>query len=154
MQKLGFITVRLFCFGGIKMHNKRCFFLVLTALVLLSSTNVYADRYHRGGGGRGGYYGRGYYGYNRGPSFGLYFGSPFYSRPYYAYPYQPYYPYYPPAIVTVPVNPPVYIERSQPQPAQPLSSGFWYYCNDPEGYYPYVQECPNGWRQVDPIPPQ
>lgn len=130
------------------MHNKRVFFLVLTALVLLGATDVYADRYHRGGG----YYGRGHYGYNRGPSFGFYFGSPFYSRPYYPYPYQPYYPYYPPTIVTVPVNPPVYIERSQPQAAQPLSPGFWYYCSDPEGYYPYVQECPNGWRQVDPIP--
>lgn len=131
------------------MHNKRFYFLLLTVFVLFSSAIVYADPYHRGG-----YYGRGYNGYRRGPSVGFYFGSPIYPRPYYANPYQPYYPYYPPAIVTIPVNPPIYIERSPPQPAQPLSPGFWYYCSDPEGYYPYVQECPNGWRQVDPIPPK
>lgn len=130
------------------MHTKRFFLLLLTISVLLCSSVIYADPHHH----RGEHYGSGYRGYHRGPSVGFYFGSPSYSRPYYAYPYQPYYPYYPPTIVTVPVNPPVYIERSPPQPAQPLESGYWYYCNEPEGYYPYVQECPNGWRQVDPIP--
>lgn len=101
------------------------------------------------------YFGR----YHRHPGFSFYFGVPLYPRPYsypyyYPYsPYSPYYPYYPPEIVRVPVSPPVYIERAKPQPAQPLPPGYWYYCSDPEGYYPYVKECPSGWRQVDPVPP-
>ncbi len=31
---------------------------------------------------------------------------------------------------------------------------YWYYCTDPEGYYPYVDECPRGWMQVVPQRPQ
>ena len=101
---------------------------------------------------RGGHYISHYHSH---PSFGFYLGLPFYPRPYYPYYpyYYPYYPYYPPEIVRVPANPPVYIERGTPQSTQPLPSGYWYYCNNPEGYYPYVKECPSGWRQVDPIPP-
>jgi hypothetical protein len=30
---------------------------------------------------------------------------------------------------------------------------YWAYCQDPEGYYPYVQECPGGWVPVVPTPP-
>ena len=38
---------------------------------------------------------------------------------------------------------PVYIEQ------------YWYYCNDPAGYYPAVQNCPQGWQRVIPSsPPQ
>lgn len=39
-------------------------------------------------------------------------------------------------------TPPVY-EQQPPQP-------YWYYCQNPGGYYPYVQQCPNGWLQVVP----
>lgn len=92
-------------------------------------------------------------GHYRGHSnFGFYFGAPLYPYPYYRDPF--YYPYYysPPTIITVPVTPPFYIQ--QPPPAsQPYPSGYWYYCHNPKGYYPYVKECPNGWQQVDPIPP-
>lgn len=28
----------------------------------------------------------------------------------------------------------------------------WYYCQDPPGYYPYVQDCPKGWTTVAPTP--
>jgi hypothetical protein len=54
---------------------------------------------------------------------------------------------YPPVVVALPrvyVEPPpsVYI----PPPPPPV----WYYCDDPPGYYPYVQQCPGGWRQVIP----
>ena len=35
----------------------------------------------------------------------------------------------------------------------PLSPSVWYYCNNPEGYYPDVQQCPGGWRTV-PASPQ
>ncbi|MDD5411928.1 MAG: hypothetical protein PHF31_11040 [Methylobacter sp.] len=114
---------------------------------------------HYGGGWRyGGYYsgiglglglgyGLGYYGW---PYYSPYYGRPYYS-PYYGRPYySPYYAY-PPALVTVPATPPVYIQQSPPT-AQQYPSGYWYYCNNPEGYYPYINECPTGWQQVEPIP--
>ena len=115
---------------------------LLAALLLIGGT-AHADRHFRG-------WHPGFHRPHFHPNFGFYFGFPLYSRPYYSYPY---YPYYPPSIVTVPTEPPVYIERDPPQ-TQQLPSGYWYYCNNPQGYYPYIKECPSGWRQVDPIPPQ
>ena len=29
-------------------------------------------------------------------------------------------------------------------------SNFWYYCTDPAGYFPYVQNCSRAWMQVVP----
>lgn len=85
---------------------------------------------------------------------GFYFGAPIYpyypySSPYY-YPYQSPY-YYPPTIITIPVTPPTYIQRS-PQPSQQYPSGYWYYCNNPKGYYPYVKQCSESWQEVEPVP--
>ena len=69
------------------------------------------------------------------------------------YSYYPPYPYYPP-VVTVPSEPPTYIEQgeedAEPAPAQ--ESSYWYYCEKPQGYYPYVRECPGGWQKVPPRP--
>jgi hypothetical protein len=52
---------------------------------------------------------------------------------------------YPPAVVHSP--PPVVV-----QPSPPPAS--WYHCDNPKGYYPYVQQCPGGWRPVAPRPSQ
>ncbi|MGZ4970674.1 MAG: hypothetical protein ACXV8O_04615 [Methylobacter sp.] len=102
---------------------------------------------HHGGGFHGGW-GHGHGGYYGGIGLGLglgyglgYYGSPYYS-PYYAYP---------PAVVTVPAAPPVYIQQAPPV-VQQNQPGYWYYCDNPEGYYPYIKECLNGWQQVEPIP--
>jgi hypothetical protein len=121
----------------------------LTALIVLfslASSNSWA-RDHGHGGGRSslsfGFYGGYPYGYP-------FYGSPYYTRPYYDYPY-----YNPPAVIAVQPPPPVtYIEQA-PQPAatQENPSGYWYYCTNPEGYYPYVRECLNAWQQVEPTPP-
>ena len=35
------------------------------------------------------------------------------------------------------------------QPAQDQDS-YWYYCENPQGYYPYVKSCPGGWMKVVP----
>jgi hypothetical protein len=40
----------------------------------------------------------------------------------------------------------VYVE---PPPAAPQ---YWYYCESPGGYYPYVPQSPGGWLQVVPRP--
>jgi hypothetical protein len=29
-------------------------------------------------------------------------------------------------------------------------TNYWYYCQNPEGYYPNVNECPDGWRRIGP----
>jgi hypothetical protein len=52
----------------------------------------------------------------------------FYPRPVYPFPD----PYLPPAIAVAPTPGP----------------GTYYYCDNPQGYYPYVQACPTPWRAV------
>jgi hypothetical protein len=29
---------------------------------------------------------------------------------------------------------------------------YWYYCEDPPGYYPYIQYCNRAWEAVPPAP--
>lgn len=88
-------------------------------------------------------------------SVGVYIGGPgpyYYPGPYYAYP-PPYYVYSPPPVV-VQESPPVYVERGEDEGAPPRSKNYWYYCDRPSGYYPYVKECPGGWQRVAPTPPR
>jgi hypothetical protein len=90
-------------------------------------------------------------------SFGFY-ANPFYYAPWYYPGYYPgpyYYPpyYYPPGVVTVPTEPPEYIERDEAYEEAPRASAYWYYCTDPQGYYPYVKQCKVGWQPVAPRPP-
>jgi hypothetical protein len=44
----------------------------------------------------------------------------------------------------------VYIQQPEPH-AQTQQPSYWYYCQNPQGYYPQVQQCPGGWMTV--IPP-
>jgi len=144
--------------------------LVIIMLGPISGGSVWAGGGHHGGGGHhhgghhhgwggfypgygygfGGYglglgmgYGLGYYGgYGYGGYGGYGFGMPYYP-PYYAYP----------PVVAVPSAPPVYIQQQpqgavQPAPQAPVN--YWHYCRNPEGYYPYVKKCPDGWLQVVP----
>jgi hypothetical protein len=97
--------------------------------------------------------------FHHGPRVGVYIGPGwgwYYPYPHYVYP--PAYYTYPPVVVA-PSGPPVYIEQGQAQaptaeatPAQPQAN-YWYYCSKPEGYYPYIKQCPGGWQQVAPRPP-
>jgi hypothetical protein len=64
-------------------------------------------------------------------------------------PYYPYYPYYPEPPVVIQQQPPAYVE---PTP-QPEGQYYWYFCQDPQGYYPYVKKCPSGWLKVIPQTP-
>lgn len=58
----------------------------------------------------------------------------------------PWYPpgYYAPPPVIVQQQPPVYVQPEQQE------DNYWYYCRNPEGYYPYVRNCENGWMKVVP----
>jgi hypothetical protein len=61
-------------------------------------------------------------------------------------------PYGSPPVVTPP--PQVYVQPAPEAPVQPPpAQSSWYYCENPPGYYPYVQQCPGGWRPVAPTPP-
>jgi hypothetical protein len=51
---------------------------------------------------------------------------------------------YPPVVVA---PPPVVVQPSPPPPQ------YWYYCDSAKAYYPYVPECPGGWRPITPTPP-
>ena len=146
---------------------KRTNYLVLFILVLLlastSSDYAYAGGGHYGGGYHGGgYHGAGHY-YGGGHYYGArpYYGGGYWRGgvwigpgwgwagwwgPWWGAPYYPYYPYY--------ASPPVVVEQQSPtyvQPGQPQES-YWYHCDNPEGYYPYVQRCPDGWTKVAPQP--
>src|SRR5512134_465537 len=94
------------------------------------------------------FWGSGWYPYYGYPSYyyGPY-GYPAYGYPAYGYPG---YGYYPPAVVQS--SPPTYIEKGTPEGA-PGGSDYWYYCEQSKAYYPYVKECPGGWRRETPRPP-
>lgn len=99
-------------------------------------------------GGHGGYRGhRGHVGVNLWLGPGLF--APYY--PYYpSYPYYGSYPYYEAPPVIIERQPQEYIVQPDPVPEEPA---YWYYCQDPKGYYPYVKRCPSGWMKVVPSPP-
>jgi hypothetical protein len=108
----------------------------------------HGGKWHGGHGWRGPRVGIGiglgsYWGPYWGPYWGGYWGG--YWRPY-AYPYA-----YPP-VVTAPSTQ-LSVQPSAPAAAQPPPPVYWYYCDHARGYYPYVQQCPGGWRAVAPTPP-
>jgi hypothetical protein len=85
----------------------------------------------------------------------------------YFYP-QPIYPYptyvaEPEAVVNAPpqgaypppqgYGPPPQSGYGPPPPTGAPQAVTWYYCDNPQGYYPYVQNCGSGWRQVPSAPP-
>jgi hypothetical protein len=118
---------------------------ILGLLAVLLFASAVPGHAWRGGHGFGG---RGFHSFHRfhrfgGPHIGIGIGiGPFWG-PYwasYTYPYA--YPY---------VYPPVVVQPAPPV-STPLPPRYWYYCNNPQGYYPYVQHCPGGWRPVAPSP--
>ncbi len=83
-----------------------------------------------------------WHGYYRGWGPGVYWGAPVVvARP--AYPYG----YYPAPRVVV-KQAPVYVQT----PRLETVADYWYFCESPRGYYPYVGNCPIGWMKVVPNP--
>jgi len=146
------------------MKKLLCAIVAVVALLLGNPLSSYAGGggqgghgggWHGGGGhgagwhGGGWHGGGGHWGHGGGVVFvGPGFWGPWWygaGYPYYSYPYYSY-PYYggPPAVVQQ--DPQVYIQQSEPQP----QTNYWYYCQNPQGYYPQVPQCPGGWMTVVP----
>jgi hypothetical protein len=101
-------------------------------------------------GWRGGYWG---------PNVGVYYGgAPGYwgAWPYawnagYAWPYA-----VAPLVVNTAPAPQVFLQQeplvTTPAPA-PAEPSYWYYCTQPAGYFPYVQDCSHAWMKVVPQVP-
>jgi len=116
------------------------------------------ERHVQGSGVRGDFH-QGFHHHDRhdfdrfGFGFGFGFGDPWWGWDpayYWGYPY-PYPYYYPP-------YPAYYAPPAAPPPQAPIQATgappqqFWYYCDNPQGYYPYVTDCSSSWRQVTPTP--
>jgi hypothetical protein len=121
---------------------RKTMFKVFVVLALILSTNLpaSADR-HGGFSGHGGH----------GGGDGLYFLllPAIFAAEILTLPFR--YPYYaePPPIV-VREQPPAYIPPQRP--AVPVQQ-YWYYCQNPQGYYPNVRQCTHQWMRVVPTPP-
>ena len=117
---------------------KKLVFGLLAAVVLLAGSAVpsWAGGWHYGR--HGGWRGPVVF---VGPRFVV--GTPWVVGPYY---YPRPYVYAAPVVVAPPVPvvaaPPVYTQSQQ----------YWYYCQNPAGYYPSVPQCPTQWMQVSPQP--
>ena len=62
-------------------------------------------------------------------------------------------PFWVPYAAPVVVPPPVVVTPAPAVVVPPTGSPtYWYYCDNPQGYYPYVSQCPSGWRAVSPTP--
>ena len=66
----------------------------------------------------------------------------YYPAPIYPYPN----PYIPGAVVVI------NNQSDTPTPPAEAPTQFWYHCSSPQGYYPYVPECPAGWTRVAASP--
>jgi len=127
--------------------------VVVLALVFVGTLPVQAAGRFNHSGFHGGFHGGGFRGgVWIGPGWGWgwdpwLWGSPYYYNPYYTW-YNPYY-----------AAPPAGIQQEQQeyiqQAPQAEEQSYWYFCSNPEGYYPYVKKCPGGWARVLPrsVPP-
>jgi hypothetical protein len=137
----------------------------LTAVVILGialiglTSNVAARGGHHRGDGYGAGHRYGGYGYRHSHghryNYGVrgFYGSPFWWGPgiSYGYGYDPF--YYQPRTIVIEREPPVYIQQpatvAPSVPSAPATQ-VWFYCPNPAGYYPYIQNCPEPWVSVDP----
>ncbi|MDB5838582.1 MAG: proline-rich region [Herminiimonas sp.] len=126
--------------------------ILLFASIASSTASANGGRGHRGHSGHH-HSGHSSFGLSIGIPLGLpyYYPSPYYYSPRYYYPPQYYYPSAP-LVVGSAAAPPVYIEQDRPQASGPLDPNYWYYCSNPQGYYPYVKDCRESWTPVPPSP--
>jgi hypothetical protein len=56
-------------------------------------------------------------------------------------------------VVQAPEAPPVAPAPATAQAQPTQAGGVWYYCDSSKTYYPYVQQCAEGWKTVPASPP-
>jgi len=106
----------------------------------------HGDHHHRHGHGFFGGFGYGWWGYP------YWWDYPYWWWDYPYYPY--YYPYYDPYYYEGHGEPPVPPQGlTPPAESEQQQPSFWHFCQDPEGYYPYVKDCRVGWLTVVPSQP-
>lgn len=114
--------------------------LAAIALVLGGVTVSGAQGHHGFGHHGGGHHGFDHFGVHHGFGAHVFIEPPVFVWPHGYHYYAPSVYWYDPPVVIAP-SPRVY--QQQPQ-------SYWYYCENPRGYYPYVPQCPGGWMQVVP----
>jgi hypothetical protein len=119
--------------------------VLLAAALMAGGAQANWNGRYPGGGGPGIYRGAPWgahapwHGYYRGWGPGIYWGGPVVvGLPWFPFGYYP----SPPAVIQ---QTPVYV-----QPQQQEDAYYWYYCENPKGYYPYINNCPAGWMKVVP----
>ncbi|HEX7636210.1 MAG TPA: hypothetical protein VF427_13150 [Noviherbaspirillum sp.] len=133
------------------MKKSRSLFILVLLLALLASSSAWTHNrsgpwHGHGSAGPWPVHGHWHGGHSHGHVgvfIGVPLGAPWYYNPYYTYP----------PVVTVPATPPVYIQQGLPVQNEQQSNSWWYYCKAPQGYYPYVKQCPSGWQLVPAQPP-
>jgi hypothetical protein len=130
---------------------KRVIMTVLAAALMTAGFAGAAEAQHRGSGFHGGgIHGGGFHG---GFRRGAFFGGPFLYDPFWYDPFWDfYYPYYDASYYSpYPYYYPPYTDYGPAGPSAAPSQG-WYYCSDPQGYYPSVPNCNRQWQFVPPQP--
>ncbi|OHX21674.1 hypothetical protein [Chromobacterium sphagni] len=131
--------------------------VILAATLAVAAVAPAEAYYHHGGPPRisidvwrGGYWNHGYYHGRNGWWWVVGGAWYFYTTPIYPYP-----SLYAPPVVVAPMAPAVPMEPPAPPiaAAPPAPAQVWYYCKAVKQYYPYVSECPGGWKTV-PAKPQ
>jgi len=98
-------------------------------------TNTFISVHYKAGYGRGwGHHGQRRHHY-RGPRY-HWKGS-------FVIPWYPYGYHVPPPVI-IQNQPPIYVQPEQQE------ENYWYYCPNPQGYYPYIRNCDSGWMKVVP----
>ncbi len=110
-------------------------------------------RGHHGGGHHGGGFHHGghhhhHHGHRWHGSYGFYMDlTPAFWYPWYYHPYPYYGGYYGGSTVIV-QQPVQYVSRED----SGNGGNYWYYCHNPQGYYPYISQCNARWVKVRPFP--
>ena len=137
--------------------------LFATVLALVGGVGMANAQMHGGGGGwhgggggwHGGHFHNGRF-HHFHTNFSVFLGTPFF---WLGAPYYPYYPYsYYDGSYAWPVygdpGPTTYIQDSgtaaQSDTSQSSGGEYRYYCTDPAGYYPQVENCAKVWLKVVP----
>ena len=142
------------------MKTIKLLFLIIVLFGSITSGSIWARGGHGGGHGGGHHFGGHHFGGHHFGGFGLGLG--------YGLGYGGYWPYYGGYGLGYRgyglgyggygygggYSPVTYIQRQDGAQAATVSqANYWHYCRNPEGYYPHVKKCPDGWMRVVPQPP-